>query len=77
MALGKKLDTGTCIRAWNFDEGATTGQTIAVKNKNGEYKSVLHIESVKCMENGKPVIRNRLVIKKDVLKNNDFIIIEE
>ena len=74
MALSKKLETGTIIRTWNFDEVTTSGQTISVKNKSsGGYNPLIHIESVKCAEG----IKDRIVIKKSVIKEFGFIVIEE
>lgn len=74
MALSKKLKTGTTIRTWNFDEGNTCGQTIAVKNgSTGNYDPLFHIESVKCAEG----IKNRIVFKRSLAEKEGFIIIRE
>ena len=73
MALGKKLKTGTCLQTWNYDDGVTSGQTIGIKNENGDYTPVAHIESVRCAEG----LVNRLVLKKSFLKEKGFVIIEE
>lgn len=73
MALSKKLETGTCLRTWNYDDGVTSGQTIGIKNEYGDYKPIAHIESVRCAEG----LVNRVVIKKSFLKEKGFVIIEE
>lgn len=71
--INKKLETGTCLRAWNYETGATVGQTIGIKNSNGDYEAVIHVESVRCDDE----IKDRIVIKKSSLEKLGFIIIEE
>ena len=73
MTLSKKLETDSIIKTWNYNEGNTIGQTVGVKNTNGDYDSILHIESVKCSEG----VKNRVVIKRSVLEKLDWIIVEE
>ena len=74
MALSKKLATGTVIRSWIYDDEATTGQTVAIKNgSTGDYDPAIHIESVKCAQGDK----NRIVIKRSVLEKLGFLIVEE
>ncbi len=71
--LNKKLKTGTCLRAWNYEEANFAGQAIGVKNSNGDYKSVVNIESANCLEG----TVNRIVIKKTELEKMGFVIVEE
>ncbi|ADL36160.1 hypothetical protein bpr_II223 (plasmid) [Butyrivibrio proteoclasticus B316] len=73
MALSKKLATGTCIRAWNYDLGNCIGQAIAVKNNNADYPAMVSVESVKCAQG----TINRVVIKKSELEKMGFIVVEE
>ena len=74
MSLQKRLKTGTVIKAWNYDEVTTTGQTVAAKNgSTGDFEALIHAESVKCSEG----IINRLVIKKSVAKRLGWIVVEE
>jgi hypothetical protein len=74
MALSKKLETGTVIKAWNYDEGNTVGMSVAAKNGNtGVLDALLHIESVKCAEG----VVNRLVIKRETAEKLGWTIIEE
>ncbi len=73
--LQKKLKTGTIIKAWNYEEGTTTGQTVAAKNgSTGGFEPLIHAESVKCSEG----IVNRLIIKKSVAKRLGWdVIVDE
>lgn len=74
MALSKKLETGTIIRTWNYEQGSTTGQTVAAKDeKTNDYDALVHIESVK---DGNKLI-NRIVIKKADAKRLGWVIVEE
>ena len=71
---GYPLKTGTVIKAWNYDEGTTSGMSVAAKNTAGGNDNVLlHIESVECAEG----IVNRIVFKKDEAKKLGWTIIEE
>ena len=69
--LHKKLETGTIVGAWNYDEGNTQGEAIGVKNKNGNLKSIFNIESVRCLEG----VVNRVVLKKAELEALGFIVL--
>lgn len=69
--IGKKLQTGTLIRTWNFDESNCQGQTIAVKNNNGDYQPVIHVESVNCAQG----TIDRVEFKKEELENLGFTVI--
>ena len=72
--LKRFFRTGTVIKAWNYDEVTTTGQTIAVKNgSTGDYEALVHVEGVKCAEG----IVNRIVIKKTTAKKLGWIVVEE
>ena len=74
MVLQKKLKTGTVIKAWNYDEVTTTGQTVAAKNGfTGDFESLIYAESVKCSDG----IINRLVIKRSVAQRLGWIVVEE
>lgn len=73
MALQKKLATGTKLRTYNYDDPTYVGQTVSVENDNGDYTSIIHIESAVCNEG----VVDRVVIKKSVLKELGFVIIEE
>lgn len=74
MSLSKKLKTGTIVRTWNFEEGNTVGQTVAIKNQvTGEHDAIIHIESVDCADG----VKDRIVIKKEAIKKAGIIIIEE
>lgn len=73
MALAKTLDTGSKIRTWNYDDSNTKGQTVSIKNSNGDYEPIIHIESVKCSEG----IVDRVVIKKSVLEKAGWLIVED
>lgn len=73
MSLNKKLATGTKVSAWNYEDGNHVGQALAVKNRNGDYVSVINIESVNCAQG----LVDRVVIKKSALKEAGFLIIEE
>lgn len=74
MALSKRLETGTIIRTWNYEQGSTTGQTVAAKNKmTNDYDALIHIESVK---DGNKLI-NRIVIKVADAKRLGWVIVEE
>ena len=72
MALNKKLETGLCTRAWAYENETVQGISVGIKG-DGYYEAVFHIESVKCAEG----LVNRVVIKKDFLKEKGIIIIEE
>lgn len=74
MELSKRLNSGAAIRTWNFgnNEDNVMGQTVGVKNANGDYEPILHIESMKCEEG----VKNRVVIKKNVLEKLDWTIVE-
>jgi len=74
MALNKKLETGTVIKAWNYDGVTTTGMSVAAKNGNtGGFDALLHVESVKCAEG----VVNRLVIKRATVEKLGWTITEE
>ncbi len=73
MQLGKKLNTGATLRAWNFEESNAQGQTMAIKNNNGDYEPFLHAEAINCAQG----TVNRIVFKKSVLENLGWLIIEE
>lgn len=74
MALSKRLETGTIIRTWNYEQGFTTGQTVAAKDKTtNDYDALVHVESVK---DGNKLI-NRIVIKKADAKRLGWVIVEE
>ena len=73
MALNKKLKTGTCIRAWNYEESNYVGQAIGVKNSNGDYNPMVYIESVNCLEG----TVDRVIIKKSELENMGFAVFIE
>ncbi len=74
MLLQKKLKTGTVIKAWNYDEGNTAGQTVAAKNgSTGDFEALVHVESVECSEG----IVNRLVIKKNAAEKLGWTVVEE
>ena len=77
MAIAKKLESGTCIKTWNFEDDTFMGQTVAIKDDEMCYTPIVHVESVKCMEDDKPVVKNRIVIKKSILERYDFDIVEE
>lgn len=72
MALNKKLETGLCTRAWTYENETLQGISVGIKS-DGHYESVFHIESVKCAVG----LVNRVVIKKDYLKEKGIVIIEE
>ena len=67
----KKLMTGTLLKTWNFDESNCNGQTIAVKNSNGDYQPVIHVEARNCAEG----TVDRVEIKKDKLEALGFTVI--
>lgn len=69
--IAKRLSTGTLIKAWNFDESNCQGQTVAVKNSNGDYQPVIHIESRNCAQG----TVDRVEIKKSVLEELGFTVI--
>ena len=74
MALSKRLETGTIIRTWNYEQGSTTGQTVAAKDKTtNDYDALVHVESVK---DGNKLI-NRIVIKTVDAKRLGWVIVEE
>ena len=74
MALNKKLETGTCVRAWNYEsENIYKGMGLGIKDKNGAYPAAINIESVHCAEG----LVNRIIINKTRLKEAGFTIVEE
>ncbi len=63
--LNKKLETGTIVKAWTYEEGNTVGITVGSnKETSGDPIPLLHIESVRCAEG----TVNRIVIKNDTIK---------
>ena len=71
--IAKKLSTGATLRAWNFEESNAAGQTMAIKNSNGDFEPFLHAEAVNCAQG----TCNRVVFKKSVLEKLGWIVIEE
>ena len=71
--IAKKLITGATIRAMNFDMSNTQGQTLTIRDSNGDDVPVIHVEAVNCAEG----IVNRIVFKKSEAARLGFLVIEE
>lgn len=72
--LNKKLETGTIVKAWPYEEGNTVGITVGSEKKTLDGPAaLLHVESVRCAEG----TVNRIVIKNDTIKKQGWLVLED
>ena len=75
--LHKKLETGTCVCTWNYEDDNCMGQTVAVKNDNGKYEPIIHVESVGNKGFEGVDAHNVVYINKDKISEAGFLIVED
>ncbi len=71
--IAKKLITGATIRAWNFNESNAQGQTLTIRDSNGDDVPIIHVEAVNCAQG----TVNRIVFKKSEAEQLGFLVVEE
>ncbi len=71
--ISKKLITGKIIKAMNFEMSNAQGQTLTIRNSNGDDVPIIHVETVNCAQG----TVNRIVFKKSEAEQLGFLVVEE
>ncbi len=72
--LNKKLETGTIVKVWPYEEGNVVGITVGSKKKaSDEPVPLLHIESARFARGAV----NRIVIETDTVKQQGWLVLED